>query len=208
LIIRRYFGEEKEKKRINPRISPNGYSPTYISLDKKTHQIHCITGNIAFNLLDERRTGLYLLTNILGGPGMNSRLNMSLRERNGYSYQVESHYTPYTDTGVFLVYFGCEKGKFDKSLDLVYKEFCNIRINKMGSLQLSKAKRQLIGQIAISSESNEYLMLSIGKSLLALNQVDSLEEITKQIESVTATQIMEIANEVLQENKLSVIKYF
>lgn len=207
-LCQKYFGEEKDKKRIRPRISPDGYDPVSRSIDKKTYQIHCITGNLAYKINDKRRTGLHLLTNLLGGPGNNSRLNMSLRERNGYTYQIEAHYTPYTDTGVFLVYFGCEKGNFEKSLELIHKEFRNIRDNKLGSLQLNKAMKQLIGQIAINSESNEHLMLSIGKSLLALNRVDSLEEITRKIESVTAGQIMDIANEILQERCLSLIKYY
>lgn len=206
-LCEKYFGEEKEKNRIRSFTSPDGYRPVSISVDKDTYQIHCITGNIAYDVHDERRTALHLMSNLLGGPGMNSRLNMSLRERNGYSYQVESHYTPYSDTGVFLVYFGCEKGNFNKSLDLIHKEFYRIRTDKMGSLQLSKAKKQLTGQIAISSESNEHLMLSNGKSLLTLNKVDSLEEITRKIESVTALQIMDIANEILQDKQLSVIKY-
>jgi predicted Zn-dependent peptidase len=207
LLCGKYFGLEPEKKRIRKRIVPNGYKPEFKSMKKDTFQVHCIVGNLAYKVSDERRIGLHLLTNILGGPGMNSRLNMSLRERNGYSYNVESHYTPYADTGIFMVYFGCDKEKFDKSLSLVYKEFENICKIRMGTLQLSKAKKQLIGQVAISNESNEHLMLAIGKSLLVFDKVDSLEEITKKIEAVNTDQILEIANEILGKKQLSVLKY-
>jgi predicted Zn-dependent peptidase len=132
---------------------------------------------------------------------------MSLRERNGYSYDVESHYAPYSDTGIFMVYFGCDKEKFQKSLDLVYIEFDKLRKSPLGSLQLMKAKKQIMGQVAISSENNEALMLSMGKTLLVFNRIDTLDEIRKKIEAITAQQIMEVANEILDPNRLSVLKY-
>ena len=206
-VCSNYFGQENSKTRNGKRLTPNGYQPCTRVHEKDTFQVHCIVGNLAYHVKDEKRTGLHLLTNILGGPGMNSRLNMSLRERNGYSYNIESHYTPYTDTGVFLVYFGCDKKKFEKSLDLVNKEFERIRNVRMGTLQLARAKKQLTGQIAVSLENNEFLMLSIGKSLLSLDRVDSLEEISKRIEAVTSGELLEIANEILCEKGLSLIQY-
>jgi predicted Zn-dependent peptidase len=206
-ICKNYFGSVEPKKRLKLRTPPNGYIPQYKSLEKKTFQNHCMVGNIAYKVDDKRRLGLLLLSNILGGPGMNSRLNMSLRERNGYSYDVESHYAPYSDTGIFMVYFGCDKGKFDKSLNLVYKEFEKLRKDALGSLQLSKAKKQILGQVAIMSENNEALMLSMGKSLLVFDRIDTLEEIRKKIEAVTSLQIMETANEILKPDSLSVLKY-
>jgi predicted Zn-dependent peptidase len=207
LLCDKYFGRVPVKQRKRKRISPNGYHPEFKSITKDTFQVHSIIGNLAYNIYDERRVGLYLLTNILGGPGMKSRLNMNLREKNGYSYNVEAHYTPYSDTGVFMVYFGCDKEKFNKCLTLVYKEFEDIRKILMGTLQLSRAKKQIIGQLAISSESNEHLMLAIGKSLLVFGKVDSLKEITRKIEAVTANQIIEIANEILLKKELSVLKF-
>jgi predicted Zn-dependent peptidase len=206
-ICKAYFGSVEPKIRIKLRIPPNGYKPQFKSLEKNTFQNHCMVGNLAYRVNDERRIGLLLLSNILGGPGMNSRLNMSLRERNGYSYDVESHYTPYSDTGIFMVYFGCDKGKFDKSISLVYKEFEKLRKNSLGSLQLSKAKKQILGQVAIMSENNEALMLSMGRTLLVLNRIDSLDEIRQKIESVTSQQILETANDILDPKSLSVLKF-
>ncbi len=207
LFCKQYFGSVESKNRKKLRVPPNGYKPEFKSLEKNTFQNHCMLGNIAYKLDDKRRIGLLLLSNILGGPGMNSRLNMSLRERNGYSYDVESHYAPYSDTGIFMVYFGCDKGKFDKSLALVYKEFEKLRKDALGSLQLSKAKKQILGQVAIMSENNEALMLSMGKTLLVHNQIDTLEEIRKKIDAVTSLQIMEAANDILEPGKLSVLRY-
>ena len=206
-ISKNYFGSVPAKNRTKFRIAPNGYLPQFKSLEKNTFQNHCMVGNIAYKVNDERRLALLLLSNILGGPGMNSRLNMSLRERNGYSYDVESHYTPYSDTGIFMVYFGCDKGKFEKSLKLVYQEFEKLRKIPLGSLQLSKAKKQILGQVAIMSENNEALMLSMGKTLLVFNRIDTLEEISKKIESVTSMQIMDAANDILDPKSLSILKY-
>ena len=206
-ICEKYFGQEPAKERKRLRNKPDGYTPEFKTISKDTFQLHCIVGNLAYNIMDDRRAGMYLLTNILGGPGMKSRLNMSLREKKGYSYTVESHYTPYTDTGIFMVYFGCDKDKFNKSLKLVFKEFEYVRKNYLGNLQLSMAKKQLIGQLAINNELNEHLMLSIGKSLLVYGRVDSLEEITRKIEAVTSKELMDIANDILDRDKLSLLKY-
>jgi predicted Zn-dependent peptidase len=206
-ICKNYFGSVESKNRLKLRVQPNGYIPQFKSIEKNTFQNHCMVGNVAYNVNDERRLGLLLLSNILGGPGMNSRLNMSLRERNGFSYDVESHYAPYSDTGIFMVYFGCDKGKYEKSIDLVYKEFDKLRQTPLGSLQLSKAKKQILGQVAIMSENNEALMLSMGKTMLVFNRIDTLEDIRKKIESVTSKQILDTANEILDPQSLSVLKY-
>ncbi len=206
-LCSQYFGQAEARQRKRFREAPNGYIPQYRTVEKNTFQNHCMVGNIAYRADDEKRLPLLLLSNILGGPGMNSRLNMSLRERNGYSYDIESHYTPYSDTGIFLVYFGCDKNKFDKSLSLVYKEFETLRKNRLGTLQLSKAKKQILGQVAIMSENKEALMLSYGKTLLLFNRIDSLEEIRKKIEEVSSERILEVANEILDPSRLSVLKY-
>ena len=206
-LCKPYFGSVQAKSRINMRLAPNSYKPQFKSLEKKTSQVHCMVGNLAYKVSDDRRLGLLLLSNILGGPGMNSRLNMSLREKNGYAYDVEAHYAPYSDTGIFMVYFGCDKLKYDKSISLVYKEFDKLRKNTLGILQFSKAKKQILGQVAIMSESNEALMLSLGKTLLVLNQIDTLDEIRKKIVSLSSLQILEIANDILDPNKLSLLKY-
>ncbi|MCK4919692.1 MAG: insulinase family protein, partial [Bacteroidales bacterium] len=146
--------------------------------------------------------------NILGGPGMNSRLNISLREKSGYSYNVESHYTSYSDTGILNIYFGCDKENFDKSLKLVFKEFQRLKTEAMGSLQLRKAKNQLLGQIAIANDSNEYEMLRMGKSTLLYNRVNGLKETAAKIEALTSENLLEVANEILDKNQTSILQYY
>jgi len=206
-LTSRYFNSLPEKPRARVRISPDQYIPENKNLHKRTHHVHSIIGTIGYNYHDKRRTALHLINNILGGPGMNSRLNMSLREKNGFSYNVESHYIPYSDTGLIIVYFGCDKDKYEKSLHLVFKELRKLRTNSLGSLQLSKAKKQVLGHLAINSESREHLMLSMGKSILLFNKFDDLVDIRKKIDAVTISDILEITNEVFLPDKLSVLSY-
>ena len=206
-LCEKYFGQVEAKERLRKRTRPNSYEPLIKTLNKDTHQSHCIVGNVAYDAHDKKRYPLALLNNLLGGPGMNSRLNMSLREKSGYSYNVESHYAPYTDTGIIDIYFGSDKDKFEKSLNLVYREFQKLREEKLGTLQLSKAKKQLMGQVAIASESNEHLMLTMAKSILMYDKFDTLEEIRQKIDGITADEIMDVANEILDRNKLSILHY-
>ena len=180
---------------------------TYAIEKKNTYQTHCIIGNIAYKIEDERRISLVLLNNILGGPGMNSRLNLALREKHGLAYNIESFYAPYIDTGVFGIYFGTDKENLEKSISLVHKELKRIKNQKLGILQLQRAKRQLFGQIAISFENYSILMLTIGKSYLLLNKVDTLETLNTKIQLISSEQLQEIANEILNFNDLSTLIY-
>ena len=205
--IEKYFSQVPFKSRNQQRQGIQPYDPTSITLQKDTYQAHCIIGNLAYDLNDERRIGLHLLNNIIGGPGLNTRLNLSLREKNGYSYHTESHYSPYSDTGVLSVYFSSDKSKLEQSNKVVIREFSKLREKKLGTLQLSRAKRQLMGQIAISAENHETLMLSMAKSYLVYNKFDDLNEIGKKIDRITAEEILEIANEVLDNAKLSSLTF-
>jgi len=193
--------------RKQTRSQPGEYKPDHVTSHKDTFQAHCIIGNIGYDLQHERRIGLHLLNNIIGGPGLNSRLNMSLRERNGYSYHTESHFSPYSDTGIMSVYFSSDKSKLERSRKVVLREFARMRDKKLGTMQLHRGKRQLLGQIAISSENNETLMLSMAKSYLVYNKIDSLDEIGKKIDRISSEEIIEIANEILDEQQLSSLTF-
>ena len=206
-IIRKYFGDIPAKSRKRQRININDFTPGNITREKKTFQVHALTGTRAYQVKDERRITLHLLNNILGGPGLNSRLNMTLRERNGFSYQTESHYSPYSDTGVLNVYFSCDKSKLNQCRDVVSRELRRLRNQKLGTLQLLKAKKQLVGQVALSSENHEALMLSMAKSYMIFNKFDSTEEIKKKIDAINADQIIEAANDILDESKLFRLTY-
>ncbi|RXZ25824.1 insulinase family protein, partial [Fusobacterium necrophorum] len=124
-------------------------------LSKDTHQAHVMMGSRGYNAYDDRRTALYLLNNILGGPGMNSRLNVSLRERRGLVYTVESNLTSYTDTGAFCIYFGTDPEDLATCLKLTHKELKRLRDVKLTPSQLAAAKKQLIGQIGVASDNHE-----------------------------------------------------
>ena len=201
------FGDIPLKTRNRKRIILDNYNPGIITKDKNTFQVHSLTGTRAYNVMDERRITLHLLNNILGGPGLNSRLNMTLREKNGYSYQTESHYSPYSDTGVLNVYFSCDKNKLNKCRDMISGEFLKLRNQRLGTLQLLKAKKQLMGQVAISAENHESLMLSMAKSYMIFNKFESLEEIKNKIDVITAEKLVETANDILDENKLFSLTY-
>ena len=206
-LVSKYFGAVPDRPDCNRRFAPADYRPFTRTEQLDTFQAHALIGNRACSIYDDRRTALYLLNNILGGPGMNSRLNISLREKTGYVYTVESLLTSYTDTGVFAVYFGTDHKNTDRCLRLVYKELKKCRDNKLTSLQLSRAKRQLMGQIGIGTDNRESLALGLGKTFLHRNRYDSMEEVYHRLEQVTASDILSVANEIFDEKTLSMLVY-
>lgn len=206
-IIEKYFGHIPSNKREFKRLVPLDYTASNIVQVRETYQSHCVIGNIAYDARDPKRIALGVLTNILGGPGLNSRLNLNLREKHGLAYNVEANYSPYYDTGVFNIYFGCDNSDLNKSISICLKEMQKLQDKKLGILQFRTAKQQLLGQIAISSENNENQMLSIGKSVLFYNRVEPLEKIYKKIQAISSDDILEIANEVFNSSKLSTLIY-
>ncbi|MBU8891479.1 MAG: insulinase family protein [Bacteroidales bacterium] len=206
-LANKYFGQIEPNIRTSQRARIYSYITEAKTIKKNTHQTHCIIGNIAYNAHDKKKVTMILLDNMLGGPGLNSRLSLLLREKYGYAYHVESNYSAYSDTGIFSVYFGADKENLNKCIKLVKKEFEALRTKKLGDIQLKKAKRQLFGQIAINSENSASLMLAMGKSFLLFNKVDDLKKIKEKIEAVTVDDIQEIANEVLDINKMSMLVY-
>lgn len=193
--------------RVNKRFAPVSYLPTRVEITKNTHQVHCMIGNRAYDLNHPKRLGMYLLNNILGGPGMNSLLNMSLREKHGLVYNVESSFQPFTDTGMWSVYFGCDAENASKCEQLVYNELQKLRDQPIQENALKKYKLQLMGQMAISMEHKENVALSIGKSYLRYGKIEDLEEIKIKIENITAIELKEIAMEIFEPSMLSVLKY-
>ena len=196
----------KACKTIDVQPVKNDFSdstPFKIWTKESNYQVHSVIGGIAPNYLDEKRRTTNLLTNILGGPALNSRLNLSIRENYGYSYTVEAVYSPFVDTGYWAVYFGTDPKYIKKSIDLVYKELKKLRDQKMGVLQLNSAKEQLKGHLALGLDSNSGLMLGLGKSLLLFNQIDTIPEIYKSIDKLTAENLLETANIYYDESNIS-----
>ena len=175
--------------------------------NKNLHQTHVVTGGRAYGLFDEKRMGLLLLTNILGGPGMNSRLNVSLREKYGLVYTVEAEVLSYTDTGVFTVYFGCDPESMEQCLHLVRKELKRLRDKQLSGSQFAAAVKQWKGQLGIASEHKENVALRLGKNFLHFNRYDSLPQTYQKIEALTAEGLLEIANEIYEEKRLFSLIY-
>ncbi len=203
----KYLKVDISDTKVAERLSPTNYKPAAKEINKNTHQVHYMLGNRAYNLYDPNRMGLYLLNNILGGPGMNSLLNLSLREKHGLVYTVESSYQPFTDTGMWSVYFGCDPENVNRCEQLVYNELQKLREQTLSENALKKYKLQLMGQMAIASENKENLALSLGKSFLRYGKIDDLEVMKQRIYAVTAEQLKQIANEIFDPTMLSVLKY-
>jgi predicted Zn-dependent peptidase len=170
--------------------------------DKDLHQAHLIIGTQGFGLHDPRRIGLYFLNNILGGQGMNSRLNLALREKRGLVYTVESGLGSYSDTGVFDIYFACDPKDVARCTALVHKELKKLRDNALSTSQFHTAAKQLKGQLGVASDNKESTALGMGKSFLHFNKYDSLEEIYRKIDALSPAQLQAIAQEVWDERRL------
>lgn len=191
----------------NERTQPGTVNAQAVHKKKRTHLSHVIIGAQSYNMFHKNRYPLFLLNNILGGPGMNSRLNVSLREKNGFVYNVESNITSYTDTGVFTIYFGTDPKNRERATGLVEKELTTLRTQKLTTTQLAAAKKQAIGQFGIASDNKEGRFLGLGKSFLHFNRYEPLSEIFHKIEQITAEQILEVANEVLEPTQLFRLTY-
>ncbi len=202
-LLEKYFGTFRKGEKQDLQNDFSGYKPFLKRVKEANYQAHTIIGSIAPSYSNEERKGMNLLINILGGPALNSRLTLSVREKYGYSYNIEANYTPYSDTGFWSVYLGTDQKYLNKSLDLVHKELKKLRESKLTSLQLHQAKQQLKGHLALSLDSNSGLMIGLGKSLLLFNQIDTLQEIREGIDKVTSDQILEIANKYLAPEIIS-----
>ena len=183
------------------------YQISNIDQKRKNHQAHLVMGNRAYSVQDSKRTGLILLNNLLGGPGMSSRLNLAIREKYGWTYNIDSSYAIFSDTGLWSVYLGTEVAWVERCRELVLREMKKLREQELGIVQLQKAKNQLIGQMAISQESNSSLMLGFAKTFLLFNKIDTFEEVAQKIESLSSKDLREIANEIFSEEKLSSLLY-
>lgn len=202
-IIEQNFGCIKSKNKLFEPTTSINFQPFKIKSEESNYQVHAIVGGQAPSYNHEHRKGMTLLTNMLGGPALNSRLILLIREKYGYSYNVEANYNPYLDTGYWSIYFGTDSKYKDKTMSLIYKELKNIRTCKIGVVQLQRAKEQLKGQIALGMDNNSGLMQGLGKSLLFFDHIDTISEIYKGIDDLTASTLMEVANCYFDEKNLS-----
>ncbi|MGL5683186.1 MAG: M16 family metallopeptidase [Marinifilaceae bacterium] len=206
-LAERYFGALESSGELFDRKEPVIYVPASKEVTLKTYQSHCVIGSTAYDQRSEDRIPLSMLIEIIGGSGMNTRLNMALREKHGLAYNIETGYTPYSNTGLFNIYFGCDEEDLSKCISLTKRELKGMYDKPLTSLQLKKLKRQIVGQITISSENYESAMLANGKSFLVYGKVESLEEIYRRIEAITAEQLQRIAYEVFDVERQSMLLY-
>lgn len=183
------------------------YRPTTFRTQKNIHQTHIMVGTRGYNGYEDKRITLYLINNILGGPGMNSRLNVELREKRGLVYNVEASITSYTDTGVFCIYTATSPADTGKCHELILKELKKMRDSRMSSMMLAAAKKQITGQIVVAADNNESCALDMGKVMLHYNGYDNKAELFRKIEEITPGMIMDVANEKLADSMLTTLIY-
>ena len=189
------------------RKRPQVYIPRNLPLHRDAHQAHVMIGSRGYDAHNDKRTALYLLNNILGGPGMNSRLNVALRERRGLVYNVEANLTSYTDTGVFCIYFGTEHDDVNRCIRLVKKELKRLCDKPLTTMQLNAAKKQIIGQIGVARDNAESTALGMAKTFLHYGKMDDPKELFLRIEALTAKELWEVSNEMFAEDYLSTLIY-
>ncbi len=191
---------------IRPAYDPIGaYAPFNIRTKEANYQSHAVIGGMAPSYLDEERRGMGLLINVLGGPALNSRLSLAIREKHGLAYAVDASYTSFSDTGFWSIYLGTDPKNIDQAVDLARKELSKICIKGLSSAQLHRAKQQYKGHMALGMDSNMGLMLGLGKSLLAFNQIDTIKEIHEGIDRLTVKELMDIANKYFHPETLSTL---
>ncbi len=202
-ILEKDFGQLKHKAPMQAPRTFTGYEPFKIRSREANVQVHGIIGGLAPSYNEEQRRAMTLLINVLGGPALNSRLILSVREKYGYSYNIEANYAPFADTGYWSIYFGTDQKYLEKTIRLIYKELRLLREKTLNENQLRNAKTQLKGHLALSLDSNSGIMLGLGKSLLLFNQIDSIQEIYAGIDKLTVKELQEVAEKYFNESSIS-----
>ena len=204
----RFFPSDVPDMHADARDITPASEPFDITLNKRNHQANCVIGGLAPSLYQDReRLATVLMCNILGGPANNSTLNSILREKNGWVYGVECGYTQYADTGIVSISLGCDKNNLEKCIKAIDKELKRLQEELMSERRLKAAKKQLLGQLAISSDNGETQCLSMGKGLLAYGKISSGKENRELVEAITAEDIREMARTIFNPEKLSRLIY-
>lgn len=195
-------------KSVGPKNYPSvgdGIAGQTIVMQKNTHQAHVMIGTRAYDVNDDRRMPLYLLNNMLGGPGMNAKLNLALREHNGLVYTVESTMVAYGDTGTWSIYFGCDEHDVKRCLRLVRKELDKFMQKPLSDAQLKAAKKQIKGQIGVACDNRENFALDFGKSFLHYGWEKNVDRLYEQVDAITADQIQAVAQELFDKDRLTTL---
>ena len=204
------FGDRRESQFNSPEAQAqfniqHSFEGQTIVMQKNTHQAHVMIGTRAYDVNDSRRMPLYLLNNMLGGPGMNAKLNLALREHNGLVYTVESTMVAYGDTGVWSIYFGCDEHDVKRCLRLVRKELDKFMQKPLSEAQLKAAKKQIKGQVGVACDNRENFALDFGKSFLHYGWEKNVDRLYEQVDEITAEQIQAVAQELFDKDRLTTL---
>ena len=202
-VLEAEFGsiEGNGKPQVDPPLVT--IPPFTIREKKSNYQIHTLVGGMAPSYNEDNRRAMTLLTNLLGGPALNSRLILSIREKYGYAYNVEANYTPYSDTGYWNIYLGTDRKYLDKAIGLIYTELDKLIDEKLTETEIAEAKEQLKGHLALSLDTNLELMFSLGKSVLIFGKVDTMQEIYHELEKISVEDVQRVAQDYFTSDKLS-----
>ena len=204
-LCEKHFGNGRMKEGSRRRKPIGEYRPQTRTVCKSTSQTNVLTGIPAYDIRHPKRVPFLLLNNLLGGQGQNTRLNMSVREKKGLAYTVESYFNAFSDCGLFSVYFGCDAHERDHCMELVHRELEKLKRQKLGSLQLYYAKKQFIGQLALAQESKLNELLAAGHIALFYDEVTTMDEDIRTIESITAEQLCDVANEIFDLSRFTTL---
>ncbi|MFD1771730.1 M16 family metallopeptidase [Sphingobacterium suaedae] len=206
-LLRRYFEPVKENRPIRERGQVVLSLNEHIEMTKPINQVHYMLGSPAYGIYDDRKTGLLLLNNMLGGFGMSSILNLSIREKYGIAYTIESNYTLFSDTGLFTIYFGTDDEKVKRAKKLVFRELDKLKTKGVSESQLVKAKHKFKGQIALAEENRMSMIIAVAKNVIDYDRVISLDEVFAKIDEVSAADVLAIAQDVFDEDKLTSLAF-
>jgi len=206
-LVEKYFENVSASENQTTRTPFQHYHPSKKRLKKESYLAHLMLGGLAYSRLDKKKPAMMLLNNLLGGSAMNSRLNMGIREKYGFAYEIESYYQPYSDTGVFSVYLGTDQKQINRGIELIKKELNLLKKKRTGILQFDRAQKQFLGQMAISYEVPVNEMLGMARSHLYRPSVNSFEQNISIIKNITSDDLQEVANEIFNVNQLSQLIY-
>lgn len=206
-LVNKYLQNIEPTYRNFSRVVPVEYIPKKLELKRNTTQAHCVIGGRAPSISDDEKYAFFLLNNILGGPNMTSKLNMSLREKNALVYQVDSQYQTYIDAGMWYVYLGTDHEDLSRAKKLVYKEINKLAENKISETLLNRSKRQIVGQVILGMENRESTILSSVKQYMTFSKVSDLNETKERYMAISAEQILDVAQKYFIKEKFSEIIY-
>jgi predicted Zn-dependent peptidase len=202
-LVKKHFGGLNQGPVTNRLMQAHAIKPIRKTSSRNTFQSHYITGTTAYNIKSDKRLAMNLLNNLLGGQAMNSRLNMNIREKYGYTYHIESGYSPFSDNGLFYIYLGSDKKNIGRIEQLLKKELNKLKNNELTASQMKKVIQQYQGQVSIAAESRVNQVVQRARSLMTLGRIERYEEVIRAVSEITSQDIIETANELFDLNKFS-----